>query len=197
MSRTVQKPRSILMVLALMLSACSSSFKHASQSYNSSRLFPDGTYSHDVRLTLPPREGSTEKHFSFNGVVRIKPESIEVVGLSFLGMTAFRIFENRKNGEIKSEIYFEPMRKHEAKLKLYYQILREVLLVGSQSNLAADKIKVITFNERGLPTEIVTVGLDKNADFKLGRFDERGIPAQFSIEHPNFKVEVTVTSYEI
>jgi len=161
------------------------------------RLFPFGTYRHEVRLILPAHADQPEKKFEFSGLVQLKPEAVHVVVFSFLGTTAFKINEDLKTGEIQTEVYVAQLKKFEPRLKEYYAILREVLIAGSTPPAEGSRLKWIRTNEKGQPTEMQTVGLDKNATFKLEEYDGSGIPNRFLIEHPNFTVEVRVKSYEI
>jgi hypothetical protein len=162
------------------------------------RLFPNGTYKHEVKLLLPAREGMPEeKSFNFNGLVRLEDAKIQVVVFSFFGTTAFKIIEDLKTGEVKSEVYVGVLRKFEPRIQDYYKILREVLLAGSVAPSEGSRLKWVRTDDRGLPLEVETVGLEKNAVFKLSRFDEHRIPAEFLIEHPHFKVTVKVASYEL
>jgi hypothetical protein len=178
------------------LISCASS-KIVSDSTDHRKLFPFGVYKHEVKLVLPARGEAPEKKFEFSGIVQLKPDAVHVVVFSFLGTTAFKINEDLKTGEIKTEIYVAQMKRFEPRLKEYYALLREVLIADATPPGAGAHLKWTHTNEKGQPTEMRTVGLDKDAVFKLEDFDANGIPGKFLIEHANFLVEVQVQSYEI
>ena len=195
-------PRSTALLLLLcsvpyFITSCSSSQKHVSGSVSHDKLFPYGTYMHKVTLTLLARDDRAEKKFKFSGVVQLKPDAIHVVGLSFLGTTAFKVDEDRKTGEIETAVYVDQMKKYEPRLREYYLILREILVADSSPNLDERHLKVIRTNEKGFPVEMETMGFAKNAALKLSDFDQNGIPGVFVIEQANFSVTVQVTGYEI
>jgi len=187
--------------MALSLFSCASSPKTVSGTVSHDKLFPDGTYMQKVSLTLPGKAGPESKHFNFNGVVQLKPDAIHVAGMTFLGTTAFKIDEDRKTGEIKIEVYVEQMKKFEPKLKGYYQILREILIASAKPDPRgqenAGHLKWLRTNGKGQPTEMETVGFDKNADFLLGNYDDNGIPNEFDITQDTFSVKVQVSGYDI
>jgi len=183
--------------MSLGLMSCASPRKTVSGSVTHEKLFPYGTYMQKVSLTLPAKAGREEKNFNFNGVVQLKPDAIHVAGMSFFGTTAFKIDEDRKTGEIKTEVYVEQMKKYEPRLKEYYQILREILIADAKPSHDSSHLKWLRTNEKGLPVEMETVGFDKNAVFRLDGFDENGIPSEFSIDQDTFSVKVQVSSYDI
>lgn len=186
----------LLFLFSAILSSCASS-KVVHGPVGHEKLFPYGTYKHEVKLVLPAHGAAPEKKFEFSGLVQLKPDVVHVVVFSFLGTTAFKINEDLKTGEIQTEIYVAQMKRFEPRLKEYYGILREVLIAGAEPPADGSRLQWIHTNEKGLPTEMRTVGLDKNATFKLHDFDSNGIPGEFLIEHPDFSVQVQVKSYEI
>jgi hypothetical protein len=161
------------------------------------KLFPYGTYKHEVKLVLPAHGEAPEKKFEFSGIVQLKPDAVHVVVFSFLGTTAFKIDEDLKTGEIRTAIYVAQMKKFEPRLKEYYGILRELLIAGATPPVDGARLRWVKTDDQGRPIEMRTVGLEKNAIFKLLDFDANRIPARFLIEHPGFSVEVRVKSYEI
>ena len=102
-----------------------------------------------------------------------------LVGLSAFGTTAFKIDEDRKSGDVQTQVYLEPMKKYEARLTEYYLILRELLVATSDSSGDTTHLKVTQTNEKGFPVELETRGFEKNAKLELRNFDLNGIPCEF------------------
>lgn len=179
------------------LLSCASPRKAVNGAVLREKLFPYGTYTQKVSLTLPAKAGADKKSFNFTGVVQLTPDAIHVAGMSFFGTTAFKIDEDRKTGEIKTEVYIEQMKKFEPRLKEYYQILREILIADAKPDQDVSHLKWLRMNGNGQPVEMKTVGFDKNAEFQLDGFDENGIPNEFDIEQEAFSVKVRVSGYDL
>ena len=141
----------------------------ASKSYNvgadQSVLFPAGSYTHEIAITT-----SQQQTYSFNGVVKISPEKIVVVGLSVFQTTAFRISEDRTTGKVDSDIFLEPLKRHKDSLLDFYSTLSRFLKLP-----------------RGGKMEGVNVL----------HYDAHGIPDEITLSHPKYQVWVKVVAYEI
>lgn len=184
-------------LLFVLLCSCASQ-KIISQNVSRERLFPDGVYQHQVKLTIVKTDHSDEKSFSFSGIVKLDPAQVQVVVLSHFGTTVAKMIENRKSGEFKTEIYIDAMKKFEPKMKDYYSILRLLLLAKSSSPEKNEKgLKWVKTDETGFPTELITEGLDQNATFYVTKFDKNHYPEEMKIVHPKFSVEIQVSGYEI
>lgn len=136
-------------------------------------LFPEGRYTHRVQIHLP-----TQKNYEFDSIVAVSPETIKVVGLGFLNATAFRLTENRTDGKVEVEIFYEPMKKYERRLRQFYSHLRAMLLL----------------EWKGSPTDTVEL---KGFKIHFKEYDEHQIPQRIQILRPEFTVEVEVVGYEI
>ena len=190
---------SLLAVLvAAILPACApKKIKMISQGGTRDQLFPNGVYKHDVGLTMAKTETSEEKKFDFTGVVKVNAELIQLVGLSYFGTTVFKITENRKTNEIKTEVFVEQMKKYESKIPEYYSTLRLFLIASLPLETHPRQLKWNKIDGRGFPLEAQTVDYEKNALFRFKNYDLNNIPTEISIEHPNFTVQIKVSDYDL
>ena len=154
----------------------------STRSDSQDRLFPYGTYRHKIHLTLPPNDGQPEKSFNFTGIVQLKPEGVRISVLSFLGTTSFRISEETASGEIKTEVFLAPLKRFEPRIQEYYRVLRELLFAKA---------------EKPQPPEFKLAVQGMETVFRINEFNASGMPLEFLIEHPRFKVTVKVVDYEI
>jgi hypothetical protein len=154
------------------------------------RIYPDGIYKHNVKLTLP--EGNRQR---FEGVVSIGEKEIVVVGLSVFQTTAFRLKDNLSTGDLKVEIFAMPLKQYEAKLREFYLLLRKVFLLPLKDDGGA----TIQRENRpdGFPSSVQTKDLKQNAKLIFEEYDVRQIPLRVKIEGANFSVDIKVTGYEI
>jgi hypothetical protein len=153
-------------------------------------LFPKGTYTHQVTVQVP-----SQRTYSFKGLVTLSEDSIRVVGLGFLNATAFRLWENRKTQELQCEIYYEPMKKYEPRLRQFYGHLHTLLtLKAHEEELGTKRIKA---DADGFPLEIESMVAEKQVKIEFQNYDEKKIPRRIKIVRPEFSVEVEVTDYEI
>ena len=189
---------SILAVLVGILPACApKKIKMISQGGTRVLLFPNGVYKHDVGLTMGKTETSEEKKFDFTGIVKVNAEQIQLVGLSYFGTTVFKITENRKTGEIKTDVFVEQMKKYESKIPEYYSTLRLFLIASLPLETHARQLTWSKIDGRGFPVEARTVDYEKNAVFRFKNYDFNSIPTEISIEHPNFTVQIKVRDYDL
>jgi hypothetical protein len=158
------------------------------------RIFPYGTYKHDVELAVSLANGQS-RQFNFSGIVQLKTDTTQVVGLSQFGTTVFKLTENLKTGEIQTQIFLEEMKKGESRIRDYYGILREIL---NGSNLKQPaQLKWTKTNAAGYPIEMETVGAPDITLLKITQFDENQVPVEFSMDNSKFHIKVKVTEYEI
>ncbi len=160
----------IYLLFLLLLSSCSSMVKTVSGPLDPNRLFPDGKYKHHVLLT---QNDGTEREF--DGVLKLSERAIVLVGLSHFGSSVFQINDVKK-AKLDIQIYFEPMKKYEPQFKEFYLSMKDVLI--RRNNYLPKKGKQV-------------------AEIKIGEKDENGIPMNFEIIHPKFKVKVEVSGYEL
>ena len=133
-------------------------------------IYPFGTYQHYVRIQIlnPPRT------MDLRGVVSYQPEHLKVVGLSAFGTTLFRIDESLTTGELKKEFFLEIMQQHPEQFVTFYNLIREIITAPKGT---------MEFTKQ-------------NAHFLLSDPDELGIPRKIHVEHPQFILDVEVTSYD-
>ncbi len=178
----------LLFILILSLAACTH-YQVSDPSKASTQLYPDGNYRHFITMELSG--GRSQK---FQGVVSIKPESIVIVGLSPFGNSMFRITDSRGKDEPKFDIYFEPLRKYEPKLRQFYSLLRELLILPSNGESKSTSDKVLDAQSR---LSSLNVTADKKTTLTFGNYDLRNIPLHVRIERDDFKVDIEVGEYEI
>jgi hypothetical protein len=167
----------IILVFILAALGCSTSKVNLHPDDVRENIFPNGIYRHSVVLTLQP----SNKSYEFNGVVKLTPEEVTIVVLSYFGTTEFRIHENLKTNEIQSEIYREQFKKFEPKLREYYSALRFILLAKNENN----------------PTSLQAPINGKLINFELSGYDKNRIPEKLEIKSEHFSVKVKITQYEI
>jgi len=139
-------------------------------------LFPTGTYHHAVDIELP--DG---KEFGFDGIVSLSPTRIKVVGLGALGSTLFTVEESRATGKVSVQIYQAQFKPMEERLRAFYAILRRTLMVKVNS-----------------PRDLeITDENSKAVRIQFSKPDANEIPSQISIQHPAYRVRVTVVGYEV
>ena len=157
----------------------------------SNNLFPSGTYRHNVTLTT----SAFAQVYRFSGVLRLYTDYVQIAVLSQFGTTEFKIYENLKTGEIKTEIFRPEFKKFEPRLNEYYRVLRLVLL--SKNKAHGDLLKWKSVNEKGYPLDIDALVDQNEVHFRLSAYDDNNIPGKFEISHPQFNVSVEVSGYEI
>ena len=184
----------------LLMTACSGHSKkveHLDQ--NGAVLFPNGIYRHAVELQLLSAEGKIEKNFHFNGIVKISPDMIQVVGLAPFGMTVFKIEENRITHEVKNEIYISDLKKFEPKITEYYSVLHELLTLSKQEKEDQDLVWKKKNLQTQLPEEMEWTDpkTKVKASLQLMNYDEHQIPNLIQINGQKFGVKIKVSEYEI
>jgi hypothetical protein len=189
-----------LIGISLVMAGCASSKRITTSDYLSQALiFPYGSYQHHVSIRMQTAaEG--EKAFNFNGVVQLKPEMIRISALSHFGTTAFRITEDRKTGEIRSEVFVESMKKIEPKIREYYGLLRVLLTASSAPSSNTEKSRSLRWDRKdgvGRLLEATTVGVDPESKLSFLSYDKSGIPEKVLLQSPKFSVEIEVAGYEL
>jgi hypothetical protein len=158
-------------------------------------LFPLGVYNHNVQIKTLSGTAEESKTFSFKGVVKISSEDIKISGLSAFGTTLFKFSEDRSSGKVEFTNYLEALKKHEAKFRDYYSILK-LLLVAPRTLTAKDGLRLVREKD-GLPEEFETLGLEPKAVFIFKKYDGNGIPEEIEIQHPNFLISIRVSGYDV
>lgn len=154
-------------------------------------LFPYGTYTHDIAISLP-----SGKEYTFRGIVHTSEQMVRVVGLAFLNTTAFRIVEDRKTGAIDVDIYYQPMKKYEPRLRQFYGHLRTLLLLPVKGGDSKTVLRLAQDSD-GFPLRLQTVGLEKDVEIAIDQYDDKKIPQKLRIDRPEFSVRIEVSAYEI
>lgn len=180
-----------VLFILLFLVSCSSPQKTFHEEGPRTQVFPNGTYQHEIRLKQ--KEGGER---TFSGVVQIKEDLITVVGLSPFGSTLFKITEDRKTKNIKTEIYVEAFKKYEDKVAGFYQVIRELMLL-KLGQTQAPGMKVLETESDGAPKKVVLTLEGKEITLSLSNFDEHHIPQNLEVSHPFFQVFVKVVGYNV
>lgn len=163
-----------LAILMLSVSACSSrSVKD--ESVLKERMFPNGTYQHQVHVDVIDGPPQVPKKMDMRGVVSLTDEELKVLGLGPMGFTLFRLTENRKTGELKKEFFIESLKKGEPFVLNFYHLIKDMMLSADKSPRQVRGQTELLFEEP----------------------DVNGIPKIIRIEDPHFKVKVDVVGYEI
>jgi hypothetical protein len=166
--------KTLFLVLCLFLSGCSSIQKNFHATGPRTLVFPFGTYKHEISLKPTGQDERT-----FSGVVQIKEETVTVIGLSHFGSTLFRVKEDRKAAKTDVEIYYEPFKKYEDKVREFYKVIHGFIVLKPGA-------KEFTLNIEG-----------KKVLIKFEDYDEHEIPGKILITHPNFSVAVKVVGYDV
>lgn len=191
----------VLLVLAVVCGCAPRTVKKTSEAVSlvRERIFPAGSYNHDVKLELvraPNPEKPGERSFAFKGVVLISGREIRVVALSPFGTTLFKIAENRSTAEVSVVSYVDALKPLEPKFREYYAVLRDMLL-APMAPPRKGRVRLVKSNAQGRPEEIEADQGTEPASFFFSAYDPNGVPLQVRIEHARFKVEVKVVDYEI
>jgi len=175
-------------LMFLLLAACTSAPKTAgTATAERERLFPFGTYRHKVELKAGGRE------FGLVGVVELRAERVQVVGLSAFGTTEFRIVESVSDGKIAIEIFREQLKKFEPRILEYYSVLRSLFRAKMKRETETDL--VWAENAPAGPARLLD---PKNgSEFKIFNYDSNAVPLGLEISHPKFSARIKVTGYEI
>lgn len=166
---TANKTRNVFFAFALTLIGCTHSPPLAEPGQGA---FPFGSYQHLVHVHVN-KNGVPD--MDLRGVVRASDQRIQVVGLSTMNTTLFRIDENLRTGEIKKEFYLDVMRKHESRFMEFYKLIRALLT---------------------LPKGVTEVR-QNGAQFLLSQPDDRGIYRRISILHPYVQLQIEVSDYAL
>ncbi len=179
--------------LLIFLAACGTTRKVGTSDFNSEALlFPYGNYRHRVSIQLGQEP---DKKMNFSGVVQLKEDVIRIAALSPLGVTVFKVTENRKTGEIKSEVFLEAMKKHESKVSEYYALLRVLLTAPNRAGGSA--LKWEKRDSEGRPLEAKATSAGQEGTLRFLAYDQNGVPEKVVIESAKFTVEIEVAGYEI
>jgi hypothetical protein len=173
----------------MIIAGCSTHSQDPKVKIKRENLIPNGVYEQKVHLSVLESQNSSEKQFSFKGVLKIENSNILVLALSPFGTTEFRLIDDGKN--IKTEVFREGMEKLEPQIKNYYLIVC-ALLKMKQTKSAFAHLKWIKENSVGLPTELS----DSDNRYKIESYDQACIPTRIKIENQKFKVDIRVTKYE-
>jgi hypothetical protein len=130
-----------------------------------------------VRIKTTPTPGHESQKFSFQGVVKIGQDRIDVVGLSPFGATLFKLSEERGTGHVEFESFIDSLKGHESKFKEYYAVLKLLLTAPHDFSESFEAMP--------------------NTKFIFKKYDKSGIPQQIMIQHPKFSIDITVTGYDI
>jgi len=151
-------------------------------------LFPPGVY--EQRITLTPSAPNRNPQ-AFGGILSIKKEKIEVVGLSPFGTTVFHIQEELPSKKISLNIYVAELKRFENRIRDYYSVMRKILMAPRAGNWDAG-VKVEKRDERGRPTQVFLP-----MDVAISRYDQVGVPGEISFLTEDHKISVLVKSYEL
>lgn len=169
-----------ILFLTLTLAACQSAgiqpiHTSGHKAVDKTLLFPLGIYQH--KITLVTAKG---KQRTFNGVLALTENQIQVVGLSPFNTTFFRIKDMLDTKTFDAKFYFPLPKKAKLKFHEFYSALKESLLLKKNS-----KRPVKMINQK--------LGIQ----FEFSSYDKNNIPRLIQITHPFFRAVIEVTSYEL
>ncbi|MEQ1876504.1 MAG: hypothetical protein ABL958_07650 [Bdellovibrionia bacterium] len=178
-------------LLFLIFAACTTAPKTSgTASADRDRLFPFGTYRHKIGLSVSLEKGGT-RDMSFDGVVELRAEKVQVIGLSPFGTTEFKITES--GGKIEIETFRAQLKKAEPRFLEYYSVLRR--LFGAKFRREAET--ELVWGEGGSPGPMLLLDSKSQSSFKLLDYDSNAIPLVMEIVHPKFSARIQVAGYEI
>jgi hypothetical protein len=143
-------------------------------------VFPDGIYQHDVALQIHGKEGEKQNNH-FRGVVKLKPEAIQIVSLSPFGTTVFKIIDDRVARKVDKEIYVEEMKPYANKIIEYYIVLKAMLL--AERDPLAKGFQMIQVNP--------------DTTIRFDHYDSNHIPGLANIHSPQFDADIKITGYDL
>ena len=182
-----------LVVLFLIVASCAGAPKTSRVATSDrDRLFPFGTYRHKVDLTVK-LNSEKNRSFKLDGIVDLREEKIQVIGISAFGTTEFKIVEDRKSGAISIEIYRDQLKKAENRFRDYYSVLRR-LLDAKMKRGADSELVWAEFDETG-PLKLTEART--GSTFYLSQFDRNKIPTALEVHHREFSALIKVVGYEL
>ncbi len=170
--------KAAILILTLLLTACTSTQKIFHPHANRNLVFPEGTYQHWIKIV---RDGNYTE--TFDGVVKVTPHKITIVGLGALQSTMFRITDDRDANQVQATIFYEPLKQYEDNLKDFYNLLKHMLTAKLEKGKIPEEIH---FKHQG-----------RRVTIRFRDFDENQLPGKIEIDHPNFSVLVIVVGYEV
>jgi hypothetical protein len=184
------KPRLRYFLPLFFVAACAT---HPVQETHSSRLFPLGVY--EQRITLTP-DNPQRNPQAFRGVLSIKPDRVEVMGLSPFGSTVFYIHEDLKSGAITTRIFVEKLKPLQSRFKEYYAVLRNVLLAPRAGDWPGG-VSAERRDSRGRPLQLSVPTEEGPATLRISGYDAAGIPAEMKFKAGHYQVSVLMKNYEL
>ena len=168
---------SMCLLLLVCGQGCASHSKSIRPNYiRHGHIFPPGVYQHAVDLTIRGKQ-----RFQFNGVVKITPTEIQVIGLSHFDITVFKIADDLRTGRIHTEIYIERLEPYESQLVQIYLMIKKLLVFKVSRPI----------REGG------SIRPDKETLFAFGKYDKHRIPETVCVMSPKFVANIEVIGYEI
>lgn len=154
-------------------------------------LFPYGTYKHSITLHL-----QDNRRFHFKGIVDLRENSLQLVGLSFFNTTVFRLKEDRVTKKLDVEIFQEQLKKYEDKVRQFYGNLRNLLVLDAHPH-SGKGLRVVSLDDDEFPKQLRFNVAEKDVDVTFKAYDAKKVPERVEIKRPEFSVDLIVTGYEI
>ena len=172
-------------------------------------IFPFGVYQHEVDLTMAapaavttellPAAGAVPKQVHFHGVVKLNADVINMIALSPLNTTLFRIHEDRKSSKIDTDIYIESLQKLRPQLIEYYQLMRLILTapLATEESGVARTTRYASGANAGWPEQTVVPTNAGAATVRYREYDKNKVPSVISIDNPKFTLLIQVSGYAL
>jgi hypothetical protein len=138
-------------------------------------LIPVGSHQQSVIVHLKKNKINGKESMRFNGVLDVREDHVQLIGLTPFGSTLFRLREDLKTGEVVFETDNEQMKRAEPYIKSTYYPIREMLKIPyppSRSDAAAGAIK-----------------------FHFENFNAQDLPLKVLVDTPDFDLEILEDGY--
>ena len=167
--------KALIIIILVFLISCT--LKKKSKNFNRKLVYPYGNYKHLVSVY----DINNKIIRNLQGIVSHRKGKIKVIGFSPLGMTLFKIVDDRKS--IKYNFYIKKLELMKNNLKPIYSLIKAVMM-ADPSNLES---------ENGF---LVDSSFWKGK-MKFLKFDKKKIPKLVKIKLPKFNLVIEVSDYEL
>jgi hypothetical protein len=132
-------------------------------------LIPIGSHQQSVIVHLKKVKLNRKDSMRFSGVLDVREDRVQLIGLTPFGSTLFRVKEDLKTGNVVFETDNEQMKKAEPYVKSTYRPIREMLKipyppVRSEATVGDIKFRFENFNAQDLPLKILVDTPDFNLE---------------------------------
>ncbi len=138
-------------------------------------LIPIGSHQQTVIVHLKKVRLNGKDSMRFSGVLDVRADHVQLIGLTPFGSTLFRLKEDLKTGAIVFETDNDQMKKAEPYVKSTYQPIREML-----------RIPYPPLHREAISGDI---------KFRFENFNDQDLPLKILIETPDFNLEILEDGY--